>query len=143
VKLQGRRNVNRSGIVVLAFPLLATIFLVTLLAVGLLLFVGFARIIQGVVNKNISKWSRIFPIGVGELSLVVSFIVFASPLTGAIILTFILAINLLIIGIESIAYGISSRRTWLHLLLLLMEKKFVDLGYTHKSYRNFSDPLTI
>ena len=68
------------GIVVLAFPLLATIFLVTLLAVGLL-FVGFARIIHGVVNKNISKWSRIFLIGVGILSLVVSFIVFASPLT--------------------------------------------------------------
>jgi uncharacterized membrane protein HdeD (DUF308 family) len=97
------------GIAVIAFPLLATIFLVSLLAVGLL-FVGIARIIHGIVDKKISKWSRIFLIAVGILSLAVSFIVFASPIFGVILLTLILAIDLLIIGIESISHGVSSRR---------------------------------
>jgi len=36
--------------------------------------------------------------------------VFASPLLGAFLLTLILAINHLILGIESIAHGISSRK---------------------------------
>jgi uncharacterized membrane protein HdeD (DUF308 family) len=76
-----------------------------LVAFGLL-FVGIARIIHGITAKSISKWSRIFLLGVGILSLAVSFMVFASPLLGVLLLTFILAVNLLIIGIESIAYGI-------------------------------------
>jgi uncharacterized membrane protein HdeD (DUF308 family) len=97
------------GIVVMAFPLFATGILVGLLTFGLL-FVGIARIVHGITAKNISKWSRIFLLGVGILSLAVSFMVFASPLLGIFLLTFILAINLLIIGIESIAYGISSKR---------------------------------
>jgi uncharacterized membrane protein HdeD (DUF308 family) len=97
------------GIVVIAFPLIATGILVGLVAFGLL-FVGIARIIHGITAKSISKWSRIFLLGVGILSLAVSFMIFASPLLGIFLLTFILAINLLIIGIESIAYGITSHR---------------------------------
>src|SRR3954453_23766734 len=97
------------GILVIVFPLLATLFLVTLLSVGLF-FIGIARIIQGIGNKNISRWSRVLLVGVGILSLVLSFIVIAHPISGIIILTIILAINLLIIGIESIVHGMSSRR---------------------------------
>jgi uncharacterized membrane protein HdeD (DUF308 family) len=97
------------GILVVMFPLLAAFFLVTLLSVGLL-FLGLARIIQGLGNKSISRWSRALLIGVGILSLAVSFIVFAHPISGIIILTIILAINLLIIGIESIVNGATSRR---------------------------------
>jgi len=97
------------GILVIVFPLLAALFLVTLLSVGLF-FIGLARIIQGIRNKNISRWSRALLIGVGVLSLVLSFIVIAHPVSGIIILTIILAINLLIIGIESIVNGTSSRR---------------------------------
>jgi uncharacterized membrane protein HdeD (DUF308 family) len=97
------------GILVIVFPLLATLFLVTLLSVGLF-FIGIARIIQGIGNKNISRWSRVLLVGVGILSLVLSFIVIAHPVSGIIILAIILAINLLIIGIESIVNGISSRR---------------------------------
>jgi uncharacterized membrane protein HdeD (DUF308 family) len=90
------------------FPLFAAGILVGLVTFGLL-FVGIARIIHGITSKSISKWSRIFLLGVGILS--VSFMIFASPLLGIFLLTFILAINLLIIGIESIAYGITSHRT--------------------------------
>jgi uncharacterized membrane protein HdeD (DUF308 family) len=97
------------GIGVIAFPIMTTIFLVTLLAVGLS-FLGIARIIQGVANKGIPKWSRAALVGVGILSLAVSFIVFAQPALGAVLLTVILAVNLLVIGIESIVHGASGRR---------------------------------
>jgi uncharacterized membrane protein HdeD (DUF308 family) len=94
------------GIAVLAFPLFTTGVLVTLLALGLL-FTGIARIIHGVSDKNISKWSKGFLVGVGVLSLAVSFMVFAYPALGVFLLTLVLGINLLIIGIQSVAYAIS------------------------------------
>lgn len=94
------------GIAVLAFPIFTTEVLITLLALGLL-FIGIARIIHGLTNKNISKWSRGFLVGVGVLSLAVSFTVFAYPTLGVFLLTLVLGINLLIIGIQSVAYAIS------------------------------------
>ena len=97
------------AIIVIAFPIFAIGFLVTLLALGLL-FIGAARIIHGVLDKQTSKWSRIFLVAVGILSIGISFIVFVNPLFGIFLLTFILAINLLIIGIESIVHGASGKR---------------------------------
>jgi uncharacterized membrane protein HdeD (DUF308 family) len=101
------------GIVVLAFPLFTTGVLVTLLALGLL-FIGIARIIHGISDKNSSKWSRGFLVGVGILSLAVSFTVFAYPAFGVFLLTLVLGISLLIIGIQSVAYAVSGhqRRTY-------------------------------
>lgn len=90
----------------MAFPLFATGVLVTLLALGLL-FTGIARIIHGISDKNISKWSKGFLVGVGILSLAVSFMVIAYPALGVFVLTLVLGINLLIIGIQSVAYAIS------------------------------------
>jgi uncharacterized membrane protein HdeD (DUF308 family) len=94
------------GIAVLAFPIFATEVLVTLLALGLL-FIGIARIIHGLMDRNISKWSKGSLVGVGALSLAVSFMVFAYPALGILLLTLVLGINLLIIGIQSVAYAIS------------------------------------
>jgi uncharacterized membrane protein HdeD (DUF308 family) len=101
------------GIAVLAFPLFTTGVLITLLALGLL-FTGIARIIHGMSEKNTSKWSKGLLVGVGILSLAVSFMVFASPALGVFLLTLVLGINLLIIGIQSVAYAISGhqRRTY-------------------------------
>jgi uncharacterized membrane protein HdeD (DUF308 family) len=95
-----------TGIAVLAFPVFATEVLVTLLAIGLL-FIGIARIIHGLRDKNISKWSKGALVGVGILSLAVSFTVFAYPELGVLLLTLVLGINLLIIGVQSVAYAIS------------------------------------
>ena len=97
------------AIIVIAFPIFAIGFLVTLLAIGLL-FIGAARIIHGVSDKQTSKWSRIFLVAVGILSIGISFMVFANPLFGIFLLTFLLAVNLLIIGIESIVHGASDKR---------------------------------
>jgi uncharacterized membrane protein HdeD (DUF308 family) len=97
------------GIAVLAFPVFTTGVLVTLLALGLL-FIGIARIIHGVSDKNLSKWSKGSLVGVGILSLAVSFTVFAYPAFGVFLLTLVLGINLLIIGIQSVAYAISGHQ---------------------------------
>jgi uncharacterized membrane protein HdeD (DUF308 family) len=99
------------GITVLAFPIFVTEVLVTLLAIGLL-FIGIARIIHGLTDKNISKWSKGSLVGVGILSLAVSFMVFAYPALGVFFLTLVLGINLLIIGIQSVAYAISGHRRY-------------------------------
>lgn len=97
------------AIAVIAFPIFTIGFLVTLLAVGLL-FIGIARIVHGIFHKQTSKWSRIFLIGVGILSIAIAFMVVTNPLFGLFILTFMLAVNLLIIGIESIILGVSGKR---------------------------------
>jgi uncharacterized membrane protein HdeD (DUF308 family) len=97
------------GIAVLAFPVFTTAVLVTFLALGLL-FIGIARIIHGISDKNISKWSKGFLVGVGILSLAVSFVVFAYTVVGVFLLTLVLGINLLIIGIQSVAYAVSGRQ---------------------------------
>jgi uncharacterized membrane protein HdeD (DUF308 family) len=99
------------GIAVLAFPVFATEVLVTLLALGLL-FIGIARIIHGLTDKNISKWSKGSLVGVGILSVAVSFVVFAYPSLGVLFLTLVLGINLLIIGVQSVAYAISDHRRY-------------------------------
>ena len=97
------------AIIVIAFPIFTIGFLVTLLAIGLL-FIGAARIVHGVFNKQTSKWSRILLIAVGILSIGISFMVFINPLLGIFILTFMLAVNLLIIGVESIVHGVSGKK---------------------------------
>jgi uncharacterized membrane protein HdeD (DUF308 family) len=97
------------SIIVIGFPFFTIGFLVTLLALGLL-FIGIARIVHGVLDKQTSKWSRVFLVAVGILSIGISFMVFANPLSGIILVTFLLAVNLLIIGIESIVHGASGKR---------------------------------
>ena len=97
------------AIIVIAFPIFTVGFLVTLLAIGLLL-IGAARILHGVLDKQTSKWSRILLVAVGILSIGISFMVFANPIFGIFLLTFLLAVNLLIIGIESIIHGASGKR---------------------------------
>ena len=97
------------SIIVIAFPIFTIGLLVTLLALGLL-FIGAARIVHGVLDKQTSKWSRVLLVGVGILSIGISFMVFLNPLLGIFILTFMLAVNLLIIGIESIVHGVSGKK---------------------------------
>ncbi len=97
------------SIIVIAFPIFTIGLLVTLLALCLL-FIGIARIVQGIFAKQTSKWSRAFLIGVGILSIAISFMVFTNPVVGIFIMTFMLAVNLLIIGIESIVHGVSGKR---------------------------------
>jgi uncharacterized membrane protein HdeD (DUF308 family) len=64
------------ALAVISFPVFTAGLLVTLAAISLL-FVGIARIVQGVRNKDTPRWSRGFMVGVGVLSIAVSLLVIA------------------------------------------------------------------
>ena len=73
------------------------------------MFDGFARIIDGVTNKANKGWIRGFLIGVGVLNVIISALVLASPLFGAVLAGIMIGLSLLIVGIEMIAAGVSGR----------------------------------
>lgn len=95
------------GILVLIFASLAFSFPVAAaFVVGVfigiaLLFNGIARIIDGLTGKH-SHWAKAFLVGVGALSVILGTLVIVSPLFGAVFAGFIIAIGLLITGIQMI-----------------------------------------
>jgi uncharacterized membrane protein HdeD (DUF308 family) len=92
--------------IVMSFPIHTAAFLIFLGAYALL-FNGIARIVQGAINKNISGWYRGFLIGVGVLSIAVSTLVLAHPISfGVPLLAAIISIATLITGIEMISVGL-------------------------------------
>ena len=74
------------------------------------MFDGFARIIEGVVNRNHRPWIRGFSLGVGVLSVVISALILAVPFFGAVFAGLLIGISLLIVGIQMLATGVSARR---------------------------------
>ena len=102
------------GILVLIFAGLAISFpeataLIVTIFVGIgLIFNGCARIVEGISGKH-SGWAKFFLIGVGILSIVIGTVVLASPLFGAVFVGLIIAIGLLITGIQLIAVGAAGR----------------------------------
>jgi uncharacterized membrane protein HdeD (DUF308 family) len=102
------------GILVLIFAGLAISFpeataLIVTIFVGIgLVFNGCARIVDG-ISGNHSGWAKFFLIGVGILSIVIGTVVLASPLFGAVFVGLIIAIGLLITGIQMIAVGAAGR----------------------------------
>ena len=92
----------------LAFPV-ATAFTVIIFIGIALLFNGIARLVEGFSGKH-SGWSRLFLIGVGILSIVLSIAVMVSPAFGAALAGVIIAIALLITGIQMVAAGVSGRK---------------------------------
>jgi uncharacterized membrane protein HdeD (DUF308 family) len=100
------------GIVVMSFPIHTAEFLILLGALALL-FNGIARIVQGLINKDMSRWSRGFLVGVGALSIAVSALVVIHPLTiGLTLLALSISIALLINGIQMITVGIGGKQRY-------------------------------
>jgi uncharacterized membrane protein HdeD (DUF308 family) len=93
----------------LSFPIAAAIVVIYFLGFALM-FDGFARIIDGVTNRNNKGWIRGFLIGVGVLNVIISALVLASPLFGAVLAGIMIGLSLLIVGIEMIAAGVSGRQ---------------------------------
>ena len=69
------------SLIVIAFPVGTTVFLIFLLGVALF-FDGIARIVHGIGDKSSSKGSRIFGIIAGVIAIGLSIMVFVSPGTG-------------------------------------------------------------
>lgn len=97
------------SIIVMVFPGAFGVFLIILLAIGLL-FDGIARVYHGATDKTRGRWSRIFSIAAGVIEIVLSLTILAAPVIGAELVSFLLAIALLIVGIQIIVAGITGSR---------------------------------
>jgi uncharacterized membrane protein HdeD (DUF308 family) len=93
----------------MAFPVATGIFLLIFLAVALL-FDGISRVIHGVSDKSSHHVSRIFSIVAGVIAIALSIMIMASPFLGAVFVSILLSISLLIIGIQMITSGVIGRR---------------------------------
>lgn len=89
----------------MAFPLAAAFVIVIFIGVSLL-FNGVARIVEGMTGRH-SDMSRAFLIGVGILALIISVLVLSFPLFGIELAGTIIAIGLLITGIQMVFAGFS------------------------------------
>jgi uncharacterized membrane protein HdeD (DUF308 family) len=98
------------AIIVTAFPVGTTIFLIILMGVALSID-GISRVIHGFRDKESRSWSRGFSIGVGALEIALGIFIMASPALGVKLVAFMIAISLLITGIQMIVAGISGRRS--------------------------------
>ena len=93
------------------FPGFATWIITVFLGIALL-FGGGASIAQAFSGKE-SGWRKAFLFGVGILLIIIGIIVLVSPVFGAAFAGFIVAIGLLIAGIQMIVAGATGRK--LHL----------------------------
>ena len=94
----------------LAYPVGTTVALFLFLGLALL-FEGIAMIIHGFGDKTQRGWSRGFSIGVGVLAIIVGILMIVSPFFGAVLAGLIIAIVLLIVGIQLVTAGIGGRET--------------------------------
>jgi hypothetical protein len=102
------------GVSAIAFSILATALLLAppiifslFLGGFALLFNGLGGIMQGVGGQGISIWFRAPLVAVGVLSIAISTIVIAHPISfGALLLSVVMSIALLIIGIEITVMGV-------------------------------------
>ena len=96
--------------IALAFPVATTVTLFLFLGFALL-FDGIARIVHGFGDRMQKRWVRGFHIGVGILAVIFGGLIIVSPFFGAVLAGFIMAIILIIIGIQMISAGIGGRET--------------------------------
>ena len=94
----------------LAYPVGTTVALFFFLGLALL-FEGIAMIIHGFGDKAQRGWVRGFSIGVGVLAIIVGILMIVSPFFGAVLAGLIIAIVLLIVGIQLVTAGIGGRET--------------------------------
>jgi uncharacterized membrane protein HdeD (DUF308 family) len=97
------------SIIVMAFPTAVGVFLIILLAIGLL-FDGIARVYHGATDRTTRRWSRIFSLVAGAIEIGLSIMIMVSPAIGAALVGFLVGIALLIVGIQIIAAGVGGRR---------------------------------
>ena len=96
---------------VIAFPGFATWIITVFIGIALL-FGGAASIVQAFSGRE-SGWKKAFLIGVGALLIIIGITTLVSPIFGAQFAGFIVAIGLLIAGIQMIVAGATGRK--LHL----------------------------
>lgn len=93
---------------VIAFPGFAEWIITVFIGIALL-FGGAASIAQAFSGRE-SGWKKAFLIGVGALLIILGIMVLVSPVFGAQFAGFVIAIGLLIAGIQMIAVGATGRK---------------------------------
>jgi uncharacterized membrane protein HdeD (DUF308 family) len=99
------------GFAVLGFltPKLTTQWLIVLLGLGLLAN-GILRIIDGLRNIEYERFTRLFRLGAGIVSVAISLMILIYPKFGFYLLLIIIAVALFITGIEILIVGIKGKR---------------------------------
>jgi uncharacterized membrane protein HdeD (DUF308 family) len=97
------------AILVIAFPAAFGLLIVIVVAIALL-FDGIARLIHGFSDRTRGKGHRIFKIVVGVIEIALSIAIMAFLPLGAAIAGVLVAIGLLIAGIQIIVAGVSGTR---------------------------------
>lgn len=99
------------GFAVLGFltPKLTTQWLIILLGLGLLAN-GILRIIDGLRNIEYERFTRLFRLGAGAVSIAISILVLVYPRFGFYLLMVIIAVALVVTGIELLMVGIKGKR---------------------------------
>ncbi len=93
------------GAIILFVPFFATALLVIFIGIALLIY-GIGRIIAGSAGSNLSGGLRAILILIGILVVVFSLIVIFFPVVGVYTYAFFVAIEFILIGIESLVSGI-------------------------------------
>ena len=96
---------------VIAYPGFATWIITVFIGIALL-FGGAASIAQAFSGRE-SGWKKAFLIGVGALLIIIGITTLVSPVFGAQFAGFVIAIGLLIAGIQMIAAGATGRKIML------------------------------
>jgi uncharacterized membrane protein HdeD (DUF308 family) len=86
----------------------AALIIIIFIAIAFLVN-GIARIIEGFSDRH-SGASKAFLIGVGVLAIAISIAVLVSPFFGAVLAGIIIAVGLLITGIQMVVAGIRGRK---------------------------------
>ena len=97
------------SLIVIAFPSAVGVFVLILIGIVLLID-GISRLVHGFGDKERRGWSRGFRIGVGALEIVLGILIMVSPGFGAAFVGLIIAIAVLIVGIEMVIAGLKGRR---------------------------------
>ena len=96
---------------VIAFPGFASWIITVFIGIALL-FGGAASIVQAFSGRE-SGWKKAFLIGVGALLIIIGITTLVSPIFGAQFAGFVIAIGLLIAGIQMVAAGATGRKIML------------------------------
>jgi uncharacterized membrane protein HdeD (DUF308 family) len=97
------------ALILLAVPAAVAVFLIILAAIALL-FDGIARLIHGIGDKTRGRGSRIFSIVAGVIEIALSIAIMAVPLLGELLVGILMAIALIIVGIQIIFAGVTGTR---------------------------------
>lgn len=92
----------------LSFPVATAVVVIVFMGIAIL-FNGCARIVEGISGKH-SGWVRFFLMGVGILSIIIGGTVLASPAFGAVLAGLLIAVGLLITGIQMIVVGAAGHK---------------------------------